>query len=172
MDIDKQKLVNNQKRKKSASKKTTSKRTKSVVIGKQDYINQETGLVETFNVVSEKDVDFNFQKIWLGHLLDSLEIIGNKKIAVLNYLLAKKNSDNVIIGTQRVIAKESGVSLPTVNDTLKALIEINAIKKISTGVHMLNPDIIFKGNNNKRMNILLNYEKVEEILSEKTNDET
>jgi len=147
------------------SKKQTTK-SKAVTIGKAEYINQETGLVETFNVITERDVDFNFQKIWLGHLLESLDIIGNKKIKVLNYLLKEKNSENLVIATQRSIAEGAGVSLPIVNETIKALKDINALKIKQQGVLMLNPDIVFKGGNQRRMNILLKYENVKELENE------
>jgi len=158
-DKKKTKLAENQKRRKKPSKKTVS--TKSTKIATTQYINKETGELETFNVIEEHDQDFNFEKIWLGHLLESLEVLGNAKIKVLNYLLANKNNENQIIGTQRVIAKGVGVSLPVVNETIKKLVEAKAIKKVSSGVLMLNPEIIFKGQHKKRMNILLKYTKSE-----------
>lgn len=151
------------------NKKQTTK-SKAVTVGKAEYINQETGMVETFNVITERDVDFNFQKIWLGHLLESLDIIGNKKIKVLNYLLKNKTSENLVIATQRSIAEGAGVSLPIVNETIQALKQINAIKSKQQGVLMLNPDIVFKGGNNKRMSILLKYENIKEIDQGEDND--
>jgi len=162
MDDNKKKVAEkNQKRRKAPSKKTVS--TKATKIGKAEYINQKTGEVEQFNVIEEHDQDFNFQKIWLGHLLESLDVLGNAKIKVLNYLLANKNSDNQIIGTQRAIAKGVGVSLPVVNETLKKLKAVDAIKTVQTGVLMLNPEIVFQGKHSKRMNILLKYTKSETI---------
>jgi len=146
---------------KPISRKTV--KSKQTSVGTAEYINKETGEVETFSVISEKDVDFNFQKIWLGHLLESLDVIGNKKIKVLNYLLRIKNTDNIVIGTQRAIAKGAGVSLPVVNETIKALVRIDALKQQQQGVLMLNPDIMFKGGNGKRMNILLRYDKINQI---------
>lgn len=155
------KLENNQKKRAKSTKKTTS--AKYTTIAKKNYINEETGQIETFNIIEENSQDFNFQKIWLGHLLESLEIIGNKKIVVLNFLLKNKDSENRIIGTQRAIAKAAGVSVPVVNETIKALVKINGIKQVQQGVLMLNPEIIFQGNHQKRMNILLKYTKVETI---------
>lgn len=148
-------------KKQQKSKKSTS--TKLTKVGKIDYINSETGELETFNVIEERDQDFNFQKIWLAHLLESLDIIGNKKIKVLNYLLKNKDSENRIIATQRAIAKNAEVSLPVVNETIKALIAINAVKQIQQGVLMLNPEIVFQGQHQKRMNILLKYSKIETL---------
>lgn len=159
----------NQKRRKSPTKKTVS--TKATRIGKAEYINQKTGEIEQFNVIEEHDQDFNFQKIWLGHLLESLDVLGNAKIKVLNYLLANKNSDNQIIGTQRAIAKGVGVSLPVVNETLKKLKEVNAVKQVQTGVLMLNPEIVFQGKHSKRMNILLKYTKSETLDHNENNED-
>jgi 23S rRNA A1618 N6-methylase RlmF len=159
-DKEKKQLEKNQKRRKAPSKKTVS--SKVTRIGKARYTN-EFGEVETFNVIEEHDQDFNFQKIWLGHLLESLDVLGNAKIKVLNYLLANKNSDNQIIGTQRAIAQGVGVSVPVVNETIKKLKEVNAIKQVSSGVLMLNPEIVFQGKHSKRMNILLKYSKTETL---------
>lgn len=155
---------NQERRAKRKKKGSTS--VKLTTIGKADYINSNTGEVETFNVIEEKDQDFNFEKIWLGHLLTSLDIIGNKKMLVLNWLLANKDSENKIIGTQRVIAEKAKVSLPVVNETIKALVNANAIKKMQTGVFMLNPELVFKGRHSKRMNILLRYTEIETIDQE------
>lgn len=163
-DKEKKKLATNQKRRSKASKKTVS--TKSTKISTTEYVNRDTGEIETFNVIEEHDQDFNFEKIWLGHLLESLEVLGNAKIKVLNYLLANKNSDNQIIGTQRAIALGVGVSLPVVNETIKKLVEAKAIKKVSSGVLMLNPEIMFKGQHKKRMNILLKYTKTDTFENE------
>jgi hypothetical protein len=141
-----------------SSKKTT--KTKQLVVGKQQYINSETGLVEDFNVIKTEDTDFNFQKIWLAHLLEALDIVGNRKIKVLNWMLENKNSENQILGTQREIAQSVSVSVPVVNETIKMLMSVKALKKVRNGVYVLNPDIMFKGYNQKRMNLLLQYEKI------------
>jgi len=159
-------------------KGTTTK--KQVVIGKQEYLNHQTGEVEQFNVINTYDTDFNFEKIWLSHILESLEVIGNQKIKVLNWLLNNKNSDNQIIATQRIISEKSGVSYPVVNQTIKSLMDCKAIKSQQKGVYMLNPDFMFKGHNKKRMNLLLRFNQIEDIeqkkvdhpeLEEKKNEE-
>ena len=133
----------------------TSKKVK--VQGGVKYINQETGEVEDFQVIQMEDRDFNFHKLWLGHIISSLDMIGNEKIKVLTYLLETANRDNMIVGSQRSIAKEVGVSVTTVNLTLKSLMESNLIKMVQQGVYILNPDVIFKGSRNNRMNVLLQY---------------
>lgn len=151
-------------------KLTTTK--KQVVVGRQEYINNKTGEVEEFNVINSYDTDFNFEKIWLSHILESLEVIGNQKIKVLNWLLANKNSSNMIIATQRAIATKSGVSYPVVNKTIKALIATKALSSEQTGVYMLNPDFMFKGGNTKRMNLLLKFNEISEFEQPKIEDKS
>lgn len=148
--------------------KTTSK--KITKIGKANYLNTLTQEVEEFSVIEQYDQDFNFNKIWLGHILDSLELIGNKKIVVLNWLLNNKNKENLVIGTQRKIAKSANVSLPVVSETIQLLVKSNFIKPIQDGVYLINPDVIFKGKHSKRMNILLRYRAIDEIEADNTKE--
>lgn len=138
-----------------------TRKNKQTVIGKQQYINTETGQIESFNIISQRSGDFNFEKIWIGHLLEALNALGNKKVIVLQWIFKNKDNNNQIIGTHRYIAETCGVSLPVVTETFKLLMNINAIKKVQNGVYLLSPDILFKGSGEKRMNILLKYEELE-----------
>jgi hypothetical protein len=149
--------------------KTTKK--KQLVVGKKRYFDETTGESKVFNVIEQHDTDFNFQKIWLAHLLEALDVIGNKKIKVMNYLLSIKNNENLIISNQRKIAEGAGVSLPVVNETMKILMDIDALRKHQNGVYMLNPEIIFKGYNSKRMDILLTFKNIEEVENQEEQQE-
>lgn len=112
------------------------------------------------NVIRYENGDFNFEKLWLAHILDALEAVGNKKIKVMNTLLELKNSENLIISTQRRLAVEAGVSLNTVNETLNILIDSDFLRRKQSGVYQINPDILFKGGNKKRLSILLEYNRL------------
>lgn len=136
---------------------------KQVRIGRERYINEATGEVQEFDVIEQTDKDFNFDKLWLGHILNSLDIIGNKKIKVLNWLLENKNSQNQILGTQREIAEKTKVSTPVVTETMGMLIDTNLLKKVRNGLYMLNPDVLFKGGNKQRLNILMKYKEISEF---------
>lgn len=142
-------------------KKTHGK--KQIRIGRERYINEQTGEVQEFDVIEQTDKDFNFDKLWLGHILNSLDIIGNKKIKVLNWLLSNKNAQNQILGTQREIAEKTDVSGPIVNETMGMLIQSNLLKKVRNGLYMLNPDVLFKGGNNQRLNVLMKYKQISEF---------
>ena len=136
--------------------KTTTKKTK--VIGKETYINQQTGEIQEMNVIDiTENTDANFHKIWLGHILAALDIIGSQKIKVLNYFLENMNKENLIVATQRKIADDTKTSIQTVSLTIKALKEANILVQVQSGVYRINPNVIFKGYNNSRMNILYRY---------------
>jgi len=156
--------------KKKLTKQKTIKKMK--IIGTEEYVNKATGEIIQTQTVKMESRDFNFEKLWLVHILDALEAVGNQKIKVMNTLLEMKNQDNMIIATQRMLATKAEVGLNTVNDTLKLLIDTNFIKKIQSGVYMINPDVMFKGTKNNRMNILLEYSKSDEETEEtKISDE-
>lgn len=129
------------------------------IIGQEEYLNTRTGEVELFDVVKLEERDFDFQKIWLGHLLSALNILGNKKIKVLSWMLKNKNYENKVIATQRKMAKEIGTSVSTITETIKQLIDVDAIKVIQHGVYWLNPELVWKGNYKGRMKVLFEYEK-------------
>ncbi|WP_281042441.1 replication/maintenance protein RepL [Selenomonas infelix] len=59
--------------------------------------------------------------------------------------------------TQRQIADKSGISYQTVSRTLQALIDSNFLQRINQGAYRVNPDVLFKGGKNARMNVLLQY---------------
>lgn len=144
-------------------KKKQTQGKKQVRIGRERYINEATGEVQEFDVIEQTDKDFNFDKLWLGHILNSLDIIGNKKIKVLNWLLENKNNQNQILGTQREIAEKTNVSTPVVTETMGMLIQTNLLKKVRNGLYMLNPDVLFKGGNKQRLNILMKYRQISEF---------
>ena len=50
----------------------TNKKVK--VVGRAEYTNNSTGEVEDFQVVRLEDRDFNFHKIWLEHIINSLDL--------------------------------------------------------------------------------------------------
>lgn len=132
-------------------------------IGRKEYLDPRTGKKESFDVVSMENKDFNFQKIWLGHLLMALDILGNRKVKVLSWLLENRNRDNQVLVSQRELAEKCGVSKQTVTTTLKALQDADAIKKVRPGVYLLNPDLIFKGGSGKRWRLLIEYKNTNVI---------
>lgn len=137
---------------------TTRKKTK--VVGTETYINQKTGELCEMNVVTVEERDANFHKIWLGHIIQALEMIGNQKIKVLTFILDNLDKENQLIMTQRKIAEKSGVSYPVVSATLKALQDADLVDKINSGAYKVNPEKIFKGGHNDRMRVLFDYRNI------------
>lgn len=54
---------------------TTRKRVK--VVGTETYIKQDTGELREMQVIDIEERDANFHKLWLGHILQSIDLIGN-----------------------------------------------------------------------------------------------
>lgn len=152
-------------------KRTTSKKVK--VIGKEQYINSSTGQVEDFQVVSISERDFNFHKIWLTHIINSLDLIGNQKTKLAFWILENLDKENQLIMTYRQISKKSGISLETVTRTMAALIGCDFLQRINQGAYRVNPDMIFKGSNSARMNVLYKYQdtSIEHIKPDNRPDE-
>ena len=139
---------------------TTSKKVK--VIGTQQYINANTGELEDFHVKSLQDRDFNFTKVWLNSILQTLDMLGNQKTKVAYHIIDNLNKENQYIGTQRQIAEKTGISLKTVSVTMKALLNADFLRNLNSGVYCVNPDVLFKGTRPARLNVLQQYNKAEE----------
>lgn len=165
----------------NTDKRTTSKKVK--VIGREQYLNTSTGEVEDFQVVSLQDRDFNFHKLWLSHIINSLDLIGNQKTKLAFWILDNLDKENQLVMTYRQISKKTGISLDTVSKTMSALISCDFLQKINNGAYRVNPDVIFKGSNSSRMNVLYKYQETktentpadnrtdEEIIEEQVNEQ-
>lgn len=139
-----------------------NKTTKKVkVIGNQQYINNDTGELENFQVVSIEDRDFNFHKVWLEHIIQSLDLIGNQKTKLAFWIIDNLDRENKLTMTYRQIAEHSGISYQTVSKTMQALIESNFLQTINRGAYRVNPNVLFKGTKNNRLNVLYQYKETE-----------
>lgn len=139
----------------------TTKKVK--VIGREQYINKQTGLLEDFEVVSVEDRDFNFHKVWLESIINSMDLLGNQKTRLAFWIIQHLNKENQLVMTQRQISEKSGISLKTVSVTMKALLDSNFLRKINGGAYCVNPDVLFKGTRNGRMNVLIQYNSLEQM---------
>lgn len=108
----------------------------------------------------------NFWKCYLMDFLTVLGIIDSKQLDVFIFIVENTNqSNNTFLGTYKHIAKEVGVSEPTIAKIMKKLQENNFIRKIQNGAWLVNPNILMKGNDTKRQ-ILLSYYESEEPINE------
>ncbi|HDR7214965.1 replication/maintenance protein RepL [Heyndrickxia sporothermodurans] len=143
------------------SKITTRKKVKFT--GTQKYINQDTGEIVEMNVTEIEERDANFHKIWLGHVMESLDIIGNKKVKILQFIINNMNKENQFLYTYSMIEKETNISRATIAETMTSLQSADFLKKVKNGHYEINPDVIFKGGKNARMDILIRYKNLTAI---------
>lgn len=136
---------------------------------KRELIDTETGeqiLVDqiTKRVYGSK----NFWKMYLMDFLMVLGIIDSKQVDIFIYIVENTNqSNNTFIGTYKKIASDVHCSESTIAKIMKKLQENNFIKKVQNGVWLVNPNILMKGNDQKRQ-ILLSYYESEEPADELT----
>lgn len=109
----------------------------------------------------EKNYDAMDKKGWrraiIGDLMEVIEQIGNKKIKVMEFLIDNMNTNNEIDLSQREVVEATGISIQTVNETFKALVETNLLKKIKRK-YVLNTQIISAfGSSEKNKMLCINY---------------
>lgn len=139
---------------------TTTKKVK--VIGTVEYINPYTGELEPFQATRIEDRDFNFHKVWLKNIITALDIVGNQKTKVCFWLIDHLDKENKICYTQRQIAELVGVSLKTVSITMRILQDVDFLRKYGA-VYIVNPNCIYKGGKDGRLNILSQYATAEKV---------
>lgn len=135
------------------------------LLGPDVWINQRTGeIIETQTLSREVkgDVDIGFEKLWVGHILDAVQEVGNAKMQVLFWLIRNKDKNNMVRGTVRQIAETLGVSKTTVSALMTALRKANVVQLEYGGRWMLNPSVVFKGGHSRRMNVLIRYQAMEQ----------
>ncbi len=140
---------------------TTTKRVK--VVGTEEYINTRTGELEQMQVTSIEDRDFNFTKMWMKNFISTLDIVGNQKTRLCFWIIDHVDKENRLIGTYRTIASKSGMSLDTVRITMKLLMDADFMRKAQNGVYVINPNLVFKGTRNARMNVLNQFTSAEYV---------
>lgn len=108
------------------------------------YFTDEFGNTIPMDMI-QKSQDFIDKKGWrrvvLSDMLEVLEQIGNKKIQVLEFLIDNMNANNEMDLSMRDIEEATGISLKTINTTIKALIKANLLKKIKRK-YVLNTRIV------------------------------
>ena len=118
------------------------------------YFNPETYMVidkisgEEVNVgiFIEKASVNGWQKAYAKTLSEYIKCGDGKSVDLLAYILEKKESNNLLHGTQREIVQKSKVSLAVVARTIKALTEKKLIKKVRSGCYMVSPNVMANGN--------------------------
>lgn len=134
------------------------------VISKDRWVNQQTGeIIETQTLSKDVvDVDIGFEKLWLGHVLEAIDEVGNAKVKVLFWLLKNRDQYNMVRATIDTIAEKTGAGRATVARLMAALRRADVVRLEFGGRWLINPGVIFKGSHNKRMNVLIRYKSMEQ----------
>ena len=99
----------------------------------------------------------NFWKLYLSDFLPVLGIVENKQVDILIYILENTQpSNNMFIGTYKTIRENTKASETTIAKVMKKLQEQKFLKKIQNGLWQVSPNIMMKGNENKKQ-LLLSY---------------
>lgn len=139
----------------------------TVYKGSQRLIDEESGEVIEVDKLYRKQTSGNFVKAYIVQLISMLDMIGGKKLKIVNYILDNVHlSNNTMIATVREIAEGTNTSTKTVNTTLKILEEGNIIKR-RTGALMLNPELLMRGDDQKQKYLLLEFGNFEQEANEK-----
>lgn len=134
-------------------------RTKTLIGTKRkELIDKETGEVIEVNQITKKVYgQKNFWKLYLSDFLPVLGIVESKQVDILIYILENTHpSTNMFIGTYKTIRKNTKASETTIAKVIKKLQEQKFLKKIQNGLWQVSPNIMMKGNENKRQ-LLLSY---------------
>lgn len=136
----------------------------STLIGqrRRKLIDQETGEVMQVEQVTKLLYGSkNFWKLYMKEFLAVLKGLSDKQYKVLVYILEHaRPSDNKFMSTYQSMMKDIGCCRQTIASTLNKLKEKNFMQKIQTGVWMVNPDILMKGNDRKRSVLLSEYRNI------------
>lgn len=140
------------------------------LVGQQRRELMDTKTGELMHVDQITKMVYGSKNFWKCYLMDFLSVLGimdSKQVDIFIYIVENTNqSNNVFLGTYDKIAKDVGVSRPTIAKIMKKLQENNFIKRMQAGAWLVNPNILMKGNDNKRQ-ILLSYYESEDAKTRK-----
>lgn len=127
---------------------------------KRELVDVETGEQIFVDQITKRV--YGSKNFWKCYLMDFLTVLGimdSKQIDIFIYIVENTNqTNNTFLGTYKKIAKDVGVSEPTIAKIMKKLQENNFIRKIQNGAWLVNPNILMKGNDRKRQILLSYYE--------------
>lgn len=114
----------------------------------------------------------HFWKVWLSDLLQALNLINNnKQLDVVFYVLENTDpANNLYINTLQKTAEKTGISYKTVAVIFKKMVDANMIIKKQNGVYFVRPELLMKGDENKKQRLVIEYEQIKHERSEKNDD--
>lgn len=127
----------------------------------KEYIDKETGEVKEVVEITKEVGRNGFNITYFSFLAQALDLIGGKKIKVLNYILENMDSNNILYISNRKLAEKCEVSLFTVSKTLKTLRDADLIST-QTNLIIVNPKLLHQGDINKEKAIMVRFKEIKE----------
>lgn len=130
---------------------------------RKELIDKETGeIIEVDQITKKVYGQKNFWKLYLGDFLPVLGIVESKQVDILIYILENTQpSTNMFVGTYKTIKKNTHASETTIAKVMRKLQKQEFLKKIQNGLWQVSPNIMMKGNENKKQ-LLLSYFRTDE----------
>ena len=130
---------------------------------RKELIDKETGeIIEVDQITKKVYGQKNFWKLYLGDFLPVLGIVESKQVDILIYILENTQpSTNMFVGTYKTIQKNTHTSETTIAKVMRKLQKQQFLKKIQNGIWQVSPNIMMKGNENKKQ-LLLSYFRTDE----------
>lgn len=125
---------------------------------RKELIDKETGeIIEVDQITKKVYGQKNFWKLYLSDFLPVLGIVESKQVDILIYILENTQpSTNMFVGTYKAIKENTKTSETTIAKVMKKLQEQKFLKKIQNGLWQVSPNIMMKGDENKKQ-LLLSY---------------
>lgn len=150
--------------------KTSKVKLKTVEVKRRRLIDPETGeVVEVYQQVREGYKDVNWFKVWLLDFVDVISEIGTRKMKVFEYVIDNLDKrSNRFIGTFDKIQAETKCSKATINAVLQILLKKKVLKRIQSGVYMMDPDLLAYGDTQSRQRLLIEWRQLDITQQEDT----
>lgn len=116
--------------------------------------------IKKVDVVIKEVPRQGFAITYLSSIVQMIDAIGNKKLAVVKYILEHMDSNNKLTETASEIAEHTGISRVTVSETLKLLQSAGVIAR-KVGVVMLSPKLAHKGNAKRERYLLTVFKELQ-----------
>jgi len=100
-------------------------------------------------VLIDRAKQSGWEKAYAGMICKYIDVIETTASKVLVYLIKERDSTNRIFGSQKEIAKKSGVSIATLNRVFVRLKAKGLMREVARSHYMLTPKMLRNGDNKK-----------------------
>lgn len=119
-----------------------------------------TGEIIEADVIERQYSRNGFVIAYMSAILMMIDKVGNQKLKVVKYILENMDLyNNELVSTVEEIVKGSGVSKPTVIETLKILEEANVIRRRTAHIYV-SPKLINRGSHQKECYMMLKFAQI------------